>query len=234
VSDRTVLPEGVPLHTAGDPHAPTAVIVVQEAFGVNDHIEDVTRRFADRGHFAVAPELFHRAGSPIIAYDDLPGAMAQLGLLTRDGLTEDLLATTNHLHRRGFHRANIAIVGYCMGGAVALFADTLGLVGAAVTYYGGGVTTGRFGLAPLVELAPSLTAPWLGLYGDRDPSIPVEQVEALGEAAARAPVETQIVRYHHGQHGFHCDARPAVYDETAAADAARRTYEFLDRVLVAR
>lgn len=234
MTDRTILPEGVPVFTAGHHDAERAVIVIQEAFGVNDHIRDVTERFARAGYFALAPELFHRDGSPEIAYDDFASAMAPMGNLTREGLTEDLTATTTFLHRRGFARVNVGIVGYCMGGTVAFLANTLGLVGAAATFYGGGVVTGRFGLAPMVELAPSLLAPWLGLYGDLDTGIPIEQVEALRDAASRASVETEIVRYADGQHGFHCDGRPQVFNRDAADDAARRTYEFFERVLVDR
>jgi carboxymethylenebutenolidase len=209
------------------------MIVLQEAFGVNDHIRDVTHRFANEGYFAVSPELFHRDGSPQIAYDDFASAMTPMGNLTKEGLTEDLMATITFLHRRNFATANIGIVGYCMGGTVALYANTLGIVGAACTFYGGGVTTGRFGLSALVDLAPSLKSPWLGLYGDRDRSIPSEQVEELRESAARASVETEIVRYD-ADHGFHCDARPAAYNADAAADAAQRANEFFSRTLVER
>jgi carboxymethylenebutenolidase len=84
------------------------------------------------------------------------------------------------------------------------------------------VTKGRFGFPPLVELAPSLQAPWLGLYGDRDRGISVEEVEALRHAAAQAPVATEIVRYPDAEHGFNCDDRPAAYHAEAAADAWRR------------
>jgi len=69
-----------------------------------------------------------------------------------------------------------------MGGTVAFYAATLGIVGAAASFYGGGVETGRFGLAPLLELASDLKSAWIGLYGDLDKGIPVEQVEALRAA----------------------------------------------------
>ena len=89
-----------------------------------------------------------------------------------------------------------------MGGSVALVAGTLRPLGAAVTYYGGGVAEGRFGFSPLADLAPTLVSPWLGHFGDLDKGIPVEQVEALRRAAAGAAVETEIYRY--------ADARPRV------------------------
>lgn len=106
-----------------------------------------------------------------------------------------------------------------MGGTVALYAGAMRALGAAVSFYGGGVTESRWeGVGPLVELAPGLRTPWLGLYGDEDKGIPVEQVEALRAAAALAPVPTRIERFAAG-HAFFNDARPASYSKEAA-DAA--------------
>jgi carboxymethylenebutenolidase len=113
-----------------------------------------------------------------------------------------------------------------MGGTVSFLAGARRRLGAAVSFYGGGVAEGRFGMPPLVELAPSLQTPWLGLYGDQDPSIPVEQAEALREAAGRASVPTELVRYPEAGHGFHCDDRPSAYHEASAADAWSRTLSF--------
>jgi len=206
------------------------VVVVQEAFGLTSHIEDVTRRLAAVGYRAVAPALFHRQGSPAMAYDDFEKVMPVMAELTAEGLRTDMLATIDSLDAAP---SSIGVIGFCMGGAVTLYAATLRPLGAAVTFYGGGVATGRFGLPPLIELATSLQTPWLGLYGDKDQGIPVEDVERLREAAATAPVPTEIVRYPEGQHGFHCDDRPAVYDADAAADAWRRTLEWLDGHLAA-
>ena len=152
---------------------------------MNDHIRSVADRFADEGYLAVAPQLFHRDGSPEIPYDDFSAAMPFMANLTKQGLTNDLNATTDFLATLGFHAPNIAAVGFCMGGTVSFFAATLGTIGAAASFYGGGVATGRFGLPPLVELAAELRCPWLGLYGDLDQSIPPEQVEALRDATGR-------------------------------------------------
>ena len=230
MSDKT-LPSGFPVYVAGSTDAPRAVIVIQEAFGVNAHIRSVADRFVDAEFFAVAPELFHRDGSPEIAYDDLPTAMKYMANLTKEGLTNDLNATTDFLATLGYNPENIAIVGYCMGGTVSFYAATLGTVGAAATFYGGGIESGRFGLPSLLELAPELKCPWLGLYGDLDQGIPVQQVEALRAATVTSAHATQIVRYAEGQHGFHCDARPAVYNEVAAADAHQCTLDFFDTEL---
>ncbi|MDE3064727.1 MAG: dienelactone hydrolase family protein, partial [Acidobacteriota bacterium] len=165
---RIVTDPGTPLQVVGSPDAPRALIVLQEAFGVNDHIRSVAQRFAEEGYYVVAPELFHRSGSPEVPYDRFEEVAPVMATLNPDGLGEDLAAAADFLHSAGYPTGSIGVVGYCMGGSVALYADTLGLAGAAVSFYGGGVATGRFGLAPLAELAASLRAPWLGLYGDLD------------------------------------------------------------------
>jgi carboxymethylenebutenolidase len=210
-----------------------AVIVLQEAFGVNDHIEDVTRRFAHAGYRAVAPHLFHRTGDPALDYGNFEKIMPHMQGLSEAGLLEDLDATLTHLDSAGFGATQVGVVGFCMGGSVVFLAAARRALGAAVTFYGGGVTEGRFGMVPLVELAPGLQTPWLGLFGDEDQGIPVDQVEALREAAARAPVPTEIVRYAGAGHGFHCDARPDSYHEPSAFDGWSRTIDWFERYIVA-
>lgn len=218
----------MPAYVAPPPgRARGALVVVQEAFGVTTHIEEVARRAADAGWHAVAPALFHRQGSPVLSYDDREAVMPVMQQLTGPGLTTDLEACLDHLEAAGFDPSRTGIVGFCMGGTVAFYAATLRPLAAAVTFYGGGVTQGRFGLPSLVELAPSLRAPWLGLYGDLDQGIPVEEVEELRAAVGRAGVETEVVRYPDAQHGFNCDDRPAVYNAAAAADAWNRALEWL-------
>jgi carboxymethylenebutenolidase len=213
----------MPLSVARTDSPRGAVIVIQEAFGVNDHIEDVCARFAAAGWFAVAPAIYHRAGSPVVAYDDFAGIRPAFESVTGAGLAIDLDATTAYLATQGFTEERVAIVGFCMGGTVAFFEACRRPLGAAVTFYGGGIASGRFGLPSQIDLAPSLETPWLGLYGDRDQSIPVDEVEALRAAAAQADVPTEVVRYTHAEHGFHCDQRPANYNAEAAADGWART-----------
>ncbi len=219
----------MPVHVAiprGTPKG--AVVVVQEAFGVTPHIQDVTHRLARVGWHAIAPSLFHREGSPVIGYDELDKAMPVMQTLTAEGLTTDLLATFADVESSGFAPDKTAIVGFCMGGTVAFYAATLRPIGASVTFYGGGVAAGRFGLPSLIDLAPSLATPWLGLYGDTDQSIPVADVERLRQATAAVPIDTEIVRYPDAGHGFHCDERPGSYAPDAARDAWSRALGWLD------
>jgi carboxymethylenebutenolidase len=103
-------------------------------------------------------------------------------------------------------------------------------VAAAVTFYGGGLAQGRFGLSPGIESAAQLRTPWLGLYGDLDEHIPIDEVEQARVAAASSPVDTEVIRFADADHGFHCDERPSFHAETSTV-AWARTLEFLDEQL---
>lgn len=212
-----------------DGAAKGAIVVVQEAFGVTTHIEDIARRLSDDGWHAVAPAFFHRQGSPIIAYDDLASVMPVMGEVTAEGIAMDLAAAFAHLDDAGFPAGRSGIVGFCMGGSVTLYAATWRALGAAVTFYGGGLSQGRFGLPSGLDLAPAIQTPWLGLYGDLDQGIPVADVEKLRAAAADVAVPTEIVRYADADHGFNCNDRPAVFNADAAADAWSRTLRWFDQ-----
>jgi carboxymethylenebutenolidase len=217
-----------PIYEAAEHGVPKgAVIVVQEAFGVNDHIKEVADRFAAEGYRAVAPHFFHRSGDPVIGYDDFETAKGHIAQLTWDGIAEDLATAYGHLHDDGFDDERIAVVGFCMGGTVAFIAGYERRLGAAVTFYGSGITEGRFGAPAMKDVAAELKTPWLGLFGDQDAGIPVESVEQLRAAVADAPVDAEIVRYPEAGHGFHCDAR-AAYHETSARDAWSRALAWLD------
>ena len=106
-----------------------------------------------------------------------------------------------------------------MGGRASFLLAVNRAIGAAVGFYGGGIVTARAPQFPaLVGRVSEMKTPWLGLFGDDDGSIPVDDVETLrGELAAHAPVDTEIVRYAGAKHGFHCDRRPD-YNEVAAKD----------------
>ena len=199
------------------------IVVVQEAFGVTPHIQSICRRLSDAGYAAIAPALFHRVGSPVLDYGDFEAVRPAMTSLTAGGIETDLDAAFADLKHRGFDGTDVGIVGFCMGGTVALFAGTQWRLGAAVTFYGGGVTQGRFGFPSLVDVAPDLESPWLGLYGDLDQGISVDEVEALRRVTDAATVATEIVRYPEAGHGFNCEDRPEAYHEPSATDAWRRT-----------
>jgi carboxymethylenebutenolidase len=205
-----------------------AIVVIQEAFGVTSHIQSVCQLLADAGWVAVAPALFHRVETQVFAYDDLPSVMPVMQSLTQAGIDADLDAAFGYVESLGFSPPSVGVVGFCMGGSVALYTAATRSIGAAVTFYGGGLAQGRFGFPSGLTLAASLRTPWLGLYGDLDTGIPVDDVEQLRDIASQATVDTEVVRYANGQHGFNCDDRPAVFDAAIAADARPRMLAWFD------
>ena len=205
-----------------------AIVVIQEAFGVNGHIDDVTRRGAAAGYHAVAPDLFHRSG---------PGSIVEYGKFEQvmeffkdvggdDAVLTDVDAALAHLRAAGHPDGRIGIVGFCFGGRVTFLVALRHAIGAAVSFYGGGIVTGRFPqFPPLIAEVASLQTPWLGLFGDQDASIPVDDVEQLRGALRDAKVDTEVVRYADAGHGFHCDHRPD-YRADDAADAWKRALDW--------
>lgn len=212
-----------------DGDARGAVLVIQEAFGVNEHIRDVTRRFATAGYHAVAPAFFHRAGGGTADYGDFAAVIPLFEGVTDDGLLMDADAALGLLADEGFAAARTGTVGFCFGGrATFLLAARRGL-GAAVGFYGGGiVNAGVLPFPALIGEVATLRTPWLGLFGDEDASIPVDDVETLRAALADAPVPAEVVRYPGAKHGFHCDQRPDDFAPEAARDAWARALTWLD------
>jgi carboxymethylenebutenolidase len=210
-----------------------AVIVIMEAFGVNDHIEDVTRRAAAAGYHSVAPDLFHRSGGGTASYDDFGTVMELFKGVTDDGILVDVDAAIAHLRGAGFDDRSIGIVGFCFGGRVAFLVAARRSIGASVTFYGGGIVgKSPLGFDALVDEGATLKTPWLGLFGDLDKGIPPEDVEQLrGVVDTANPVPHDIVRYAGADHGFHCDGRPAVYNADAAADAWGRALAWFEQHL---
>jgi carboxymethylenebutenolidase len=230
-------PDGpVPVYEA-KPAGPVrgGALVIQEAFGITDHIASVADRFAAAGYHAVAPHLFHRVGDPVLDYTDFAAAKPLLTSLTGAGMRNDAEAAISLLTAAGLKESQLAVVGFCMGGTASFFLATELPLGAAVTYYGGGVAEPRGwpGVRSLIELAPALRAPWLGPFGDQDRGIPVEQVERLREATAAAPVPTELIRYPEAGHGFNCDDRPSAFQPQAAARAWQATLDWLAQHLPA-
>ena len=210
-----------------------AIIVIQEAFGVNEHIEDVARRFADQGYHAVAPAIFHRAGGGTAPYDDFSKVMPLFEGLTDDGVLMDIDATLEHLHGAGFSDESVGIVGFCFGGRVTFLVAARRKIGAGVGFYGGGITHDSQGMAgPLASEAGSLQTPWLGLFGDEDAMIPVDGVEDLRNEMEASPVSTEVVRYPGAGHGIHCDARES-YHEASAKDGWNRALDWFSTHLAA-
>jgi carboxymethylenebutenolidase len=232
---RTVsTPNGeMPVYIAHPDEQPSrAAIVIQEAFGVNVHIQDVTRRAASAGYLAVAPHIFHRSGGGTCEYGDMESVMSHFKSLSDATFLDDVDATRALVHDAGIDDPATGIFGFCVGGRLTFVAATERPLGAAVSFYGGGIVTGRSDNMPsLIGKIPQMKTPWLGLFGDKDKGIPVDDVEQLRAALKDAPVDTEIVRYPNAGHGFHCDARPEAYHAEAATDGWKRTLEWFAKYL---
>jgi carboxymethylenebutenolidase len=206
-----------------------AVVVLQEAFGVNEHIQDVARRFAAHGYLAVAPDLFHRAGVGTVEYSDRDTAMALIADLGAEPIITDARSVLTHLADvQNIPAANTAIVGFCFGGRAAFTAATALPVAATVVFYGPGIASGPHAV---LDRTANLGGPVLMLVGDADPTIPSHDVAVIQAAAQQADVDLRTVVFPGAGHAFHCDARPAQYVAEAAGKAWQDTIEFLAETL---
>lgn len=234
--ESTVIHEGVPLFVARPPGAPAgALVLLQEAFGVNHHIRDVAHRLAAEGYVVAAPHLFHRQPVQSFDYADVTAAKQALGRLRGPEVVSDVRAAVSWLRSPGgAPGAPVGTIGFCFGGRASFLAATAvdGLF-ASVVFYGAGIAGEADPNAP-VHRADRITCPVLALYGGKDRMIPADEVERVEAALAGAGVPHQVHVYPEADHGFFCDARPAVYDPASAADAWQRTLTFLAEAAAAR
>ena len=209
----------------GGPHP--GLLVMQEAFGVNGHIKDVTERFARAGYTAVAPALFHRTDPSFEGkYTDFEAVMPHMGALTDAGQTADIQAAYQWLTTEGGASA-VASTGYCMGGRASFLADLLLPLKASVSYYGGGIAPGGPPMFPsLTDRAADLHAPILLFWGGKDTHIGMKAVREVEDALIAAGKPYEQVVFSEADHGFFCDVR-ASYNPEAARQAWALTLEFL-------
>ncbi|EFC85258.1 dienelactone hydrolase family protein [Frankia sp. EUN1f] len=226
--DRT--PATVTAPAADDPPR-GGIVVIQDARGITPYLLSVCDELADAGYLAIAPHLYHRDGiAEVDPTDGWAGAIPQMGTLTGDGIHADVDDCLAHLSDAGLDPSQTAVIGFCMGGTVALATASRRPLAAAVSFYGGSVSASAWpGVPPLLDIAPALMGPWLGLYGEEDALIPLADINELRVAAARSGQPTELVSYPGAGHAFHSHDRPAVHRPEAAADAWRRTVKFLEQ-----
>jgi carboxymethylenebutenolidase len=191
------------------------VIVIQEWWGLVPHIENIADRFAAEGFLALAPDLYHgeKASSP-----DQAGKMMMS--MRIDDAAKDLAGAIRYLLQQpGVSGSKVGTVGFCMGGALSLFAASRNSeVGACVVFYGG---------HPNVKPdLPRLQAPVLGIWAGKDGFVTPEVVNELDKQLSAAGKRHEFHTYPAAQHAFFNDTRPEVHDPAAAADAWRKTLAF--------
>jgi carboxymethylenebutenolidase len=194
------------------------VLVVQEVFGVHEHIKDLCRRLAKAGYFAIAPELYSRQGDPSKISDTQELIKTIVSKVPDDQVMSDLDAAVAHAKASGkADTTKLAVTGFCWGGRITwLYAAHNPGLKAAVAWYGP-IDRPRSELQPKypIDLAADLKAPVLGLYGGADQGIPVDTVEKMAAACKAAGKTCEIKVYPDTPHGFNADYRPSYRAEQA-------------------
>jgi carboxymethylenebutenolidase len=216
----------VPLHVAR-PARPTGplpgLVVIHEAYGVNDHIRDVTRRFAAQDFLAAAPDLFQRVGGPPEPGGEIAGVMAKIGAMSDADAIADLRATVDWLRAQPDCNGRIGCIGFCMGGRLSLLLATHeGVLDRAIDCWGGRIT--RRTAPPderrpevVVERVDRLACPLLGVFGADDQNPNAEDVAELRAALEATGMEHRILVYEGAGHAFFADYRPTWREEPAHA-----------------
>jgi len=203
------------------------VLVVQEIFGVHEHIRDICRRLAKLGYLAVAPELYFRQGDPG-KYDNVADLLAGLVSKVPDAqVLSDLDKAADWATSQGGHPDHLGITGFCWGGRITwLYAAHNARLKAGVAWYGrlDGVPSELHPTHPL-DVVGAINAPVLGLYGAQDQGIPVDDVKAMERDLKAAGKTVEIVIYPDAGHAFNADYRPS-YREGPAKDGWRRLIDW--------
>jgi carboxymethylenebutenolidase len=199
------------------------VLVVQEIFGVHEHIKDICRRLAKLGYFAVAPELYARQGD-VSKLTDFPEILKIVNKVPDSQVMSDLDAAVAYAKSTGkADTARLGITGFCWGGRIVwLYSAHNPNLKAGVAWYGRLVgQANELQTKYPIDLAGSIKAPVLGLYGGADQGIPVDTVEKMRAALKAANKTAEIVVYPDTPHAFYADYRPS-YRKEQAEDGWKR------------
>jgi carboxymethylenebutenolidase len=201
------------------------IVVLMEAFGLNEHIKKVTERIAQEGYVAVAPDLYHREAERVVPYSELQKAIGIMNRLQDPKVMDDVGAALAHLKSQNHVKAgSIGVIGFCMGGRFTYLtaAHHNKDVKAAVAFYGGGIPMGH--PSPLSRTG-EIGCPIYLFFGAKDPLIPMDQVGQINTELTQKKANFTMKVYPDATHGFFCDERPS-YHEAAAKDAWDKTKSF--------
>jgi carboxymethylenebutenolidase len=201
---------------AGVTQAP-AIIVIQEWWGLNQHIEDITRRLAEAGYIAAAVDLYHG----VTTTDPQEAGKLMSSLNPQQALAD--IATALSFLRNDSSVSAVGITGFCMGGVYSLLAACNFELEAAAPFYG---------MPDDLSVIKNLRCPLLFIGGEKDQWITVEKMNKLSEALQQyGKSEAEVKIYAGADHAFFNDTRPDVYNAAAAADAWRRVLDFFSKHL---
>ncbi|MBW0089070.1 dienelactone hydrolase family protein [Pseudonocardia sp. KRD-184] len=209
--------------TVGEPVSPVrgGIVVLHEARGVTDTVRGLVSGLAADGWLTVAPHLYHRDGADEVDGDD-GQVQQQVDRLDGEQVMADTDTAFGWLAERDVASDRMGVIGFDLGGSVALLVAAQRTLGAAVTVAGEGIADNpSSGLLPLVDAAPGLTCPWLGIYGENTEGERDPEIEQLRDAAAKSEQATDLVVY--PRTGYRFDSDP-----DAAADAWQRTLNWFD------
>ncbi len=199
------------------------ILVVQEVFGVHEHIKDVCRRLAKQGYLAVAPELYARQGDPS-KYTDIPKLVSELVTKVPDAqVMADLDAAAAWAARNGGSADKLGVTGFCWGGRIVwMYAAHNPKLKTGVAWYGPVARVYHPGDKTAIDVAAAIRQPILGLYGAADGGIPNDTVEKMRAALkAAGNAASEIVLYPDTSHAFFADYRDS-YRKEAAEDGWKR------------
>jgi carboxymethylenebutenolidase len=206
------------------------ILVVQEIFGVHEHIKDVARRFAKVGYMAVAPELYYRQGDVSKMTDNKEIFAKVVNKVPDSQVMSDLDASVAWAGKNGGNVDKLGITGFCWGGRVVwLYAAHNPNVDAGVAWYGR-VVGDKSDMTPAhpIDLVDKINAPVLGLYGGADAGIPTDTVDRMNEALKKAGKKSTIHVYPDTPHAFNADYRPS-YRKEQAEDGWKRAIEWFKK-----
>jgi carboxymethylenebutenolidase len=214
-----------------------AVLVFMEIFGINDHIQDVTRRLASEGFLALAINYYHRTAPDLcLGYGDLDVVIGRehKEKTTRYQILDDVSAAIDYLKGRKdvSPRNRFGSIGFCFGGHVAYIAATLPEIAATASFYGAGIATMSPGGGPsTLSYTQYITGYMLCLFGDQDPLIPIQDTVEIEKALREAEIPHRVLHYPMTGHGFMCNQR-GDYHPQAAEDAWERVITLFTEQLV--
>ena len=206
------------------------VLVVQEIFGVHEHIKDVCRRFAKLGHLAIAPEMYARQGD--VSKLEMRDIMPVVAKVPDAQVMSDLDAAVAWAGKNKGNTQKLGLTGFCWGGRVVwLYAAHNPKVKAGVAWYGrlvGGQQPAPLQPKHPIDFAATLKVPVLGLYAGKDSGIPLDSIEKMKTELAKGKSKSEFVIYPQAAHGFHADYR-ASYKKDDAQDGWKRLQEWFKR-----
>lgn len=201
------------------------IVVLMEAFGLNDHIKKVTERIAQEGYAAIAPDLYHREPERVVPYSELQKAIGIMNRLQDPKVMDDVGSAIAYLKSQNNVKAgSIGVTGFCMGGRFTYLAAAHHNrdVKAAVAFYGGGIPMGK--PSPLSRTG-EIACPIYLFFGGKDPLIPMDHVDQIKAKLQEEKKNFTMKVYPEATHGFFCDERPS-YHEASVKDAWEKTKTF--------